>query len=640
MIIDVKKYLFIGVREDIDEFFDRAQQRGFFEFIKTSSRRSLPPTSVIERLNAGLKILRKLPKVKQDERRLSVDGALELAEEVVHLKAESEKIQEDMRILQSEITRVSPLGDFSLEDLEFIKHEGKRVVQFFCMKSAKREFLEDIPDLLYLSTEYDLDYYMSVSVKPIHPPFMIEMKVDAPVGLLKEKFSRLNEELTEVQTKLKAAAQFSDHLQDALIGELDDFHLSAAKDEANYPLDNSLFVIEAWVPENKVPGLFAMLQGLAVHAEPVLKEETDRIPTYMENKGVGKIGEDIVLVYDTPDATDKDPSRFVFWSFSAFFAMIINDAGYGLLFLALAIFLKYKFPHVKAAGKRFFNLLTILAVSCIVWGALTASYFGISILPENPLARVSLVSYLAEKKADYHLKRDDVVYKELVKEYPVLSSAKSGKEMLKTPYTEEGKRTTYPVLDEFQSNIFLEFSLLAGVIHLGISLLRYMGRNWSSLGWLIFMVGGYLYFPKVIEATSLVNYLGLVSTETASAVGYQMIYIGIGLAVFLALIQKKLKGMTEIMHVISIFADTLSYLRLYALALASTVMAETFNELGVEMGLAFGALIILGGHAVNLLLGSMSGVIHGLRLNFLEWYHYSFIGGGKLFAPLHKLKKH
>jgi V/A-type H+-transporting ATPase subunit I len=125
----------------------------------------------------------------------------------------------------------------------------------------------------------------------------------------------------------------------------------------------------------------------------------------------------------------------------------------------------------------------------------------------------------------------------------------------------------------------------------------------------------------------------------AYAVGYQMIYIGVSAAVLLALIQKRLKGLTEIMNVISIFADTLSYLRLYALALASTVMAETFNELGFEVGLAVGSLIILGGHSVNLLLGSMSGVIHGLRLNFLEWYHYSFQGGGRLFAPLHRFKK-
>ena len=41
---------------------------------------------------------------------------------------------------------------------------------------------------------------------------------------------------------------------------------------------------------------------------------------------------------------------------------------------------------------------------------------------------------------------------------------------------------------------------------------------------------------------------------------------------------------------------------------------------------------------MNLGLGLMSGIIHGLRLNFLEWYHYCFEGGGRLFKPLKRLK--
>ncbi|NGX46301.1 MAG: hypothetical protein K940chlam2_01490, partial [Chlamydiae bacterium] len=98
------------------------------------------------------------------------------------------------------------------------------------------------------------------------------------------------------------------------------------------------------------------------------------------------------------------------------------------------------------------------------------------------------------------------------------------------------------------------------------------------------------------------------------------------------------KGMGEIVQLIQVFADVLSYLRLYALALASTIMARTFNEMGLGIGLVFGAAVILVGHTINILLGTMGGVIHGLRLNFIEWYHYCFEGEGKLFNPLRKLK--
>jgi V/A-type H+-transporting ATPase subunit I len=67
-------------------------------------------------------------------------------------------------------------------------------------------------------------------------------------------------------------------------------------------------------------------------------------------------------------------------------------------------------------------------------------------------------------------------------------------------------------------------------------------------------------------------------------------------------------------------------------------MASTFNQEGSALGLAIGVVIILIGHTMNIGLSFMGGVIHGLRLNFLEWYHYCFTGGGRLFKPLQKIR--
>jgi len=93
------------------------------------------------------------------------------------------------------------------------------------------------------------------------------------------------------------------------------------------------------------------------------------------------------------------------------------------------------------------------------------------------------------------------------------------------------------------------------------------------------------------------------------------------------------------MHVISVFADVMSYLRIYALSLAGMIMGSTFNHIGSSMPLYIGLFIILAGHLVNITLALMGGVIHGLRLNFIEWYHYSFEGGGYHFSPLFVIKE-
>jgi V/A-type H+-transporting ATPase subunit I len=126
--------------------------------------------------------------------------------------------------------------------------------------------------------------------------------------------------------------------------------------------------------------------------------------------------------------------------------------------------------------------------------------------------------------------------------------------------------------------------------------------------------------------------------HTAFEVGLQLLWGGLGLAIALALIQNRVKGLIELMKPIEIFADILSYLRLYALGLAGMILGETFNGMGERLGFAAGFFVILLGHTTNLAVGIIGGTIHGLRLNFIEWYHHCFGGGGKLFNPLKLLK--
>ena len=139
----------------------------------------------------------------------------------------------------------------------------------------------------------------------------------------------------------------------------------------------------------------------------------------------------------------------------------------------------------------------------------------------------------------------------------------------------------------------------------------------------------------------MIQFLHLLDRETAGSIGLQLIYSGLILVVVLGVVQHRWKGLLEAAHVMQIFGDVLSYLRLYALGLAGVLMAETFNKMGLMVSNSFGvipaAFVMLIGHTININLGIVAGIVHGLRLNFVEWYHYSFIGGGRLFKPLIRL---
>jgi V/A-type H+-transporting ATPase subunit I len=329
---------------------------------------------------------------------------------------------------------------------------------------------------------------------------------------------------------------------------------------------------------------------------------------------------------------------WVLFCFALFFAFIIGDAGYGSVYLLIALFLRYKFPDLKGAAKRALNLFTFLCVGCIIWGVLITSFFGMQIGVDNPVRNFSLVQWLAEKKAGYDIEHHDKAHRDWVEQYPELANVKDPHVYVSfRPKGAVDEPTV--ILNAISDNIMFELALFIGVVHLIISLARYAGRNWHNIGWILFLVGAYLYFPYNLDVPSILNYVGGIDLSAGGAFGLQLMIVGIGAAWILAMIKYGWTGIFEITVLIQVFADTLSYLRLYALGLAGVIVASTINEIASRLPLIIGVLLIVVAHFINIILATMSGIIHGLRLNFLEWYHYSFEGGGKPFKPLKLLEK-
>lgn len=634
MIVNLHKYLLIGNRASMDRFFTLAQRAGFMEFIGLSHKKALELPEEAKTLISAIKIVRAHTAPPHEPYEPTLDP-VRLAEHIVQLNATHEKLLEEQRILHAEIARIFAFGDFSRLELDKLERDGKRFFQFFCMKSDLAREITLPHEVIYVGTEYDLDYFVAINKERTHYPKMIEILIDRPVGDLRRRLQQVHKELSVTEQQIHDFARAHTYLQSGLLDYLNEYHLQLAKHDAASPFGESLFAIEAWVPDTKTKALFGLLSGLDVYAEEIAIESHDRIPTYMENKGTRKVGEDLVQVYDIPAASDKDPSLWILIFFSIFFAMIVSDAGYGLIYFLFGLFLKWKVKKPSPFVKRFIKLILIVSTACMIWGVLTVSFFGIQIGPNNPFRKISFLHYMATKKATYHMEMQDDVYDEYLREFPAVATATDGHDFLIKASHEVDGKMQYDALDDFYDSTLLEMSLFIGLIHISLSFLRYLPRNPTGIGWIVFMIGGYLYFPSYVDATSFVNYLGLISKPVAYALGENLVFVGLGLVFLIALLQKRKWGaLHELTNAVQVFADILSYLRLYALSLAGMIMAGIFNEMGLQFGF-FGLIFItLVGHFINLNLTIMSGVIHGLRLNFLEWYHYSFEGGGRLFNPL------
>lgn len=628
----VKKYLFIGMASDKQAFFERAQHLGFIEFIpKTDLKRRKLPKPIETHIQA-LKYLRS---VETDSEPVTAGDALLGSERIIELKHLIANRYEEKRAINAEIARVQIFGDFSWDTINTIEEAGRRHIQFFAVKQKKRT--DDIDDaLIYIGTDYDMDYFISIAAERQTYPNMIEMHIEKPLGVLEQDLEKVQADIKAFERELRDFAAWKQHIHDALIDALNIYHLQFANCETDSELEGALFSVEAWVPSRRLSDVRALCQNFSIHCEPIAIEKTDQVPTYLRNKGFSHVGEDLVNIYDIPAATDSDPSPWVFWSFILFFAMIVADGGYGLIYLTLALVLRFKFKAIKGSGKRGITLLTVLGISCITWGVLTSSYFGLNLNPRGPLTRYSLIGSLAKQKAAYHLKELDDVYQFWVEKHPDIAGGTADTFIAQQKIVDGA--VTYPVFEEFSDNILMEIAILVGLVHLCLSLMRYSLRSWPNFGWICFMIGGFLYFPTQLDATSMVNFLGIFSKTFVATFGMPLVIIGLVSATLLALIQFRFGGLGEITKMIQVFADTLSYLRLYALGLAGMMMAATFNDLARDAGYILGFFILILGHALNFTMGAVGGIIHGLRLNFLEWYHYSFEGGGRNFNPLRILK--
>lgn len=636
MRIDVKKFLFVGFKGALQDFFEKSQQIGLVHFIDSRQMKAKEVPQDIQDITNAIKVVRELPTAEQEEPEKFSEVDV-MAGKVISLKHDIERLEEEKRMLRLEIARIDVFGDFSLNDIEFIEEETGRTLQFYFGKKGVAD--EELPEeLVYVASEHGMDYFLAVNKEPKQYDHLVEMKIDQELSTLRLRLDEVENDIAHLETSLKSYSKYNEFFHYALTVKHNHYELDKAKSYAREPIDGQLFSVEGWVPVNRVDELRSFLADTEVHMAEISLEEGEEPPTYLENEGYGRIGEDLVHIYDTPANTDKDPSLWVLASFAIFFAMIINDGGYGLLFLAGALYFKFKNAQLKKAGLRFWKLSMVLFGSCVVWGLMTNSFFGVSVGPDNPLRKVSVLHWLVEQKAEYHLEQKDETYKEWVKKYPEIANAENSQEFLLGAKKEKNGKVTYEMIDKFSDSILMELALLVGIIHICVSFIRYLDRNWAGIGWIIAIIGSYLYFPLFLGATSMATYVFGLNREEIAQDGLYMIYGGLAIAVVLGIVKDKLLGLLEITNLIQIFADVLSYLRLYALGLAGAIIGQTVNDIAGSL-MYLPALILIGiGHGLNMVLAVIGGVIHGLRLNFIEWYHYSFDGGGKLFSPLKKLE--
>ncbi|MFA6357473.1 MAG: hypothetical protein WCY09_02250 [Candidatus Omnitrophota bacterium] len=311
----------------------------------------------------------------------------------------------------------------------------------------------------------------------------------------------------------------------------------------------------------------------------------DAVPTLTRNPAwVALIKPLLKLLELVPGYNEIDINPVFIVFFSLFFGILIGDAGYGLVYFLLNFWLYKKIGH-KTKDKSAFFLFYILSFCAIIWGLLTGTFFG-----QEWLLKIGIK----------------------------------------------------PLLPALTNTVFIQaLCFFIGAVHLSLA------HGWrailkapaltalADLGW-ICVIWAVFFLAK-----------NLILGDSFPSFGSWLIIAGLVLVLFFTNPQKNIfktigEGLGAIaLSLVNNFTDVVSYIRLFAVGLAGVAIADAFNAMAagvVKKGdfLTFiaAALIVVFGHALNIILGPMSVLVHGVRLNVLEFCgHANVTWSGFVYKP-------
>ena len=511
----------------------------------------------------------------------SVKGDMKMMiKAVIALDERRRKICDQLFKLKKECEIYKPFGEYDTSLPQKLTESGVQVVLFRYSLHNKVELDESL--LIKDFGEHN-DYQYGVLFGEGELPEGCEVLPPPPATLeaMETKFAEAEAKIAFITEELRTVSEKID-FKPEIVRLHDSCNFIAAHDSMNS--NENLVWISGWMPAESEEKLISTAKasnwGILVR-EPA---DEDQVPTLLRPaKGFKAMQSLFSVLGINPAYNEADVSVPFFCFFSIFFAMLVGDGGYGALILLLTLWAARKF---RKAPRSPFILLYVFSLSTIIWGFLSNTWFGCHPqIISNPISNW-------------------------------LTNVKTG-----------------------DGNMMLVCFTL-GVLHLSIA------RVWNAaklfpdtkflaeIGWV--GIVWFMYFT----AGSVVGVLPGPGIVLKSILGISVVLI----ACFM-LKKEELKteganlGMLPL-NIISCLGDIISYVRLFAVGLASVKVAENFNEMATGLDIPFilklpcMILILLLGHGLNFAMAGLSVLVHAVRLNTLEFSnHKGITWSGFAFTP-------
>ncbi len=502
------------------------------------------------------------------------------------LRDEQRALEAELGQLDQEHAELEPYGEFDPQaHLALAPHD---VTLTLCRYPSKQPpALPDHASLHPLSTRDGTTHALVIARGPCAIDAAVQAWPTRSLRALDAARSTVTGRLTAITAELAALARD----WTAVAQEFDAATERAELAEAVAGMRDAapLAGLEGFCPATAVTDLHeaGRAAGWAVRDEA--PAASDQVPTQLAGaRWVRPVHAVLASIGVTPGYGEPDVSPVFLFFLLLFAGMLIGDAGYGALLILAMVSLRLARPDLP---RQFLNLTTSIGVACVVWGALTGTWFGLAVLPDA----------LDGMRVEWLAGADKLVAARNVMLLCFLLGA-----------------------------VHLTVAhLWAGLRSGGLAALAQLG--WIASTWTMFFAARTMVlaepFPPVMVPIAVV--------------GVAMI------ALFMTpLRQLRSEWFNHVMlplSLVSNFVDVVSYLRLFAVGTASVAVAGAFNAMAASAAAGGGAgwLVAVGvalfGHTLNLALCAMGVLVHGVRLNTLEFSaHVGLQWSGTAYRPLRR----
>jgi V/A-type H+-transporting ATPase subunit I len=523
------------------------------------------------------------------------NNASEIVEQVLQLREERKEAYEIMARTGRELDRFALWGDIDPTDFDYFAEKG---IYFFPFEMSVDDYTaipESVRSIIVnrdkknirclIWGEDDLLHAgMPPGAREIVLPEKSTVELRSDFETARARIPKIDAELTTLAASIPVVAAYIDALRYEKEFETvrAGMEAVAVTENGNHPAD--LAALCGYLPAEKAPVISkaAAKNGWAcLITDP---DEEDAVPTELKNNRFVNLIKPLMDFLGTvPGYREVDISLWFLLFFGIFFAMIFGDAGYGAILAGISVWGIFSARGKGTTPPPALYMMVYLALMTMAWGTITCTWFGIPIehLP-NFLKSIALPAFSNENPAA-------------------------------------------------PDNIKV-FCFTLGLVQISVAHLIGIVRNRTSLkalgelGSLMMTIGMYFVVLNLVVSAEKYPLSDIILGSIGAGFLLNFIFINFEGAIGKGILESLKNIITMCLGVVNMFGDIMSYIRLWAVGLAGAAISATVNEMaGPFLGgfiIFAGVLLLVFGHGLNYVMNALSVIVHGVRLNTLEFSNH------------------